>query len=43
MKYLNTYKKLGLNNNPEEVFDYFITTLKESIFTTKMEISYRSR
>jgi len=33
MKYLNTYKKLGLENDENMVFDYFIKSLKESIFT----------
>lgn len=33
MKYLNTYKNLGLENDENKVFDYFIKTLKESIFT----------
>lgn len=33
MKYLNTYKNLGLENDENKVFDYFIKSLKESIFT----------
>lgn len=33
MKYLTTYKNLGLENDINKVFDYFIKTLKESIFT----------
>ena len=33
MKYLNTYKNLGLENDENKVFEYFIKSLKESIFT----------
>ena len=33
MKYINTYKNLKLNNNNEEVFDYFISTLNKSLYT----------
>jgi len=33
MKYLNTYRNLGLENDENKVFNYFIETLKESIFT----------
>jgi len=33
MKYLNLYKKLGLENNINTIFNYFIKTLKPSIFT----------
>ncbi len=33
MKYLNTYKKLNLRNEENEVFDYLIKTLNDSIFT----------
>ena len=33
MKYLNAYKKLGLDNNKNKIFNYFIKSLKESIFT----------
>jgi type II restriction enzyme len=33
MKYLEVYKKLNLNNNNEDVFNYFINTLNKSIFT----------
>jgi type II restriction enzyme len=33
MRYLNTYKKMGLQNNVNTVFNYFIKTLKESIVT----------
>lgn len=33
MKYLKTYKDLGLDNDGKAIFDYFINTLKKSIFT----------
>jgi type II restriction enzyme len=33
MKYINTYKNLKLNNNNEEIFDYFISTLNKSLYT----------
>lgn len=33
MKYLQIYKKLNLNNNEEQIFDYFLNTLTDSIFT----------
>ncbi len=33
MRYINKYKKIGLENNVNTVFNYFIKTLKESIFT----------
>ena len=33
MKYLETYKKIGLKNNLNEIFKYFTKNLKESIFT----------
>ena len=33
MKYLNTYRNLGLENDENKVFNYFIETLKKSIFT----------
>ena len=33
MKYLQTYKSLNLPNDSEKVFEYLISTLKESIFT----------
>lgn len=32
MKYLNTYRNLGIENDENKVFDYFIKSLKESIF-----------
>lgn len=33
MKYLNLYKKIGLENNVDTIFNYFIKTLNPSIFT----------
>lgn len=33
MKYLQTYKRLNLKNNENEIFDYIIQTLTDSIFT----------
>jgi type II restriction enzyme len=33
MRYLIQYKKIGLDNNVNTIFNYFIKTLKESIFT----------
>lgn len=33
MKYINTYEKLGLNNKDEEVFNYLLENLTDSIFT----------
>ncbi len=33
MKYLQTYKKLKLKDDDKEVFEYFIETLTDSIFT----------
>jgi type II restriction enzyme len=33
MKYLQTYKKLNLQNDEKEIFDYFVKTLTDSIFT----------
>jgi len=33
MKYLQTYKKLNLKDDDEEIFEYLIKTLKDSIFT----------
>ena len=33
MRYLKTYKNLGLENNETIIFDYFINSLKKSIFT----------
>ena len=33
MKYLHTYKKLNLKNDEKEIFEYFIETLTDSIFT----------
>lgn len=41
MKYLNTYKNLGLENDESKVFDYFIKTLKESIFTWEYFVNWR--
>ena len=33
MKYLQTYKKLNLKDDKSKIFDYFIETLTDSIFT----------
>ena len=33
MKYLQTYKKLNLKNDEKEIFEYFVETLTDSIFT----------
>jgi type II restriction enzyme len=33
MKYLQTYKKLNLKDDSEDIFEYFINTLTDSIFT----------
>ena len=33
MKYLQTYKKLNLKNDENEIFEYFFKTLTDSIFT----------
>jgi len=33
MKYLQIYKKLGLKDDPKEIFEYLLSTLKDSIFT----------
>ncbi|MBW6461864.1 MAG: type II restriction endonuclease [DPANN group archaeon] len=33
MKYLQTYKTLGLEDDSEKIFNYFISTLTNSIFT----------
>jgi len=41
MKYLNIYEKLGLENDENNVFDYFINTLKESIFTWEYFVDWR--
>jgi len=41
MKYLNTYKNLGLENNENKVFDYFIKSLKESIYTWEYFVDWK--
>lgn len=41
MKYLNTYRNLGLENDENKVFDYFIKTLKESIFTWEYFVNWK--
>jgi len=41
MKYLNTYKKLYLENDEKKVFDYFIDSLKESIFTWEYFVDWK--
>jgi len=40
MKLLNTYKKLNLNNE-QEVFDYFVKTLTDSIFTWNYFVDFK--
>lgn len=40
MKYLETYKKLNLKNE-EEVFDYLISTLTDSIFTWDYFVDFK--
>ncbi|MEA2015316.1 MAG: type II restriction endonuclease [Actinomycetota bacterium] len=41
MKYLNTYKNLGLENDENKIFDYFIKTLKESIYTWEYFVNWK--
>ncbi|MDD3819070.1 MAG: type II restriction endonuclease [Actinomycetota bacterium] len=41
MKYLNTYRNLGLENDENKVFIYFIETLKESIFTWDYFVNWK--
>jgi len=41
MRYLETYKKLKIPNNDEAVFNYFMSTLKESIFTWDYFVDFK--
>lgn len=41
MKYLKTYKKIGLENDLNALFDYFTKTLKESIFTWDYFVNWK--
>lgn len=41
MKYLNTYKNLGLENDENKVFEYFIKSLKESIYTWEYFVDWK--
>ena len=41
MKYLQIYKTLNLKNKDEEVFNYLVSTLKESIFTWDYFVDFK--
>ena len=41
MKYLQTYKKLNIENDSEKVFDYFINNLTNSIFTWDYYVDFK--
>ncbi|MCD5425222.1 MAG: type II restriction endonuclease [Methanosarcinaceae archaeon] len=40
MKYLQTYKKLNLKDDEEDVFKYFLETLNDSIFTWNYFVNF---
>lgn len=41
MKYLQTYKDLGMDNNSENIFNYFIDNLTNSIFTWDYYVDFK--